>query len=190
MIDKLKWSGWVVATGLSLILLLQKSCRSNKLDIPLRTHDTVLVRGDSQLYIVRDTILKPYKIYYRDSISKVDTAGVIKDYFASRVYNDTIKARDVTAVIEDSISANKIAGHKVLIENSRNVHLTTLEPKPAHKIFIGGFIGYSLKDLLPVAGISFSLVTRKDVLYYYHYDALNRTHLIGTSWKIHFSKTR
>src|SRR6185437_8007537 len=181
---------WIVATGLSLILLLQKSCRSYYLALPVHKLDTILVRGDSQLYIVRDTILKPYKIYYRDSIYKADTEEVIKDYFASRVYNDTIMDRDVTAVIQDSISANKIARHKVLLENSRDTHLALPASKATNKIFIGGFIGYSMKSLLPAAGISLSLVTRKDVLCYYSYDALNRTHFIGASWKIHFSKTR
>jgi len=188
MIEKLKWAGWIVATCLSLLLLAQGSCRKNNLKAQIPVHDTIVIHGDSQLYVVQDTVLKPYKIYYHDIISKIDSAGIIKDYFASRVYHDTIKARDITAVIEDSISLNKVEGHKVLFENSRDLHLTTVEPKPIIKLFAGGFIGYSANNMLPLAGISLSVITRNDLQYRYEYDAINRSHTIGLSWKIHFQK--
>src|SRR6185312_753546 len=108
MIEKLKWIGWILSSLLLVIILLQHSCSKLKQNDNLLVHDTIVVRGDTQLYVVQDTVLKPFKVYYRDSIAKVDTANVIKDYFASRIYKDTIKARDVTAVIEDSITDNKI----------------------------------------------------------------------------------
>ena len=188
MIDNLKWFGWIIATGLLAVLLFQRSCIKSPKCGAFSIHDTIRVRGDSILYIVQDTIIKPSKIYYRDSVPKADTSDIIKDYFAGRVYNDTIKERNVTAVIEDSISENKIATRKVLIENSRDLHLTTLESKPVNKVFIGAFLGYSIRNSFPVAGISLSLVTRKDALYFYDYDAMNRTHIIGIALNIHFSK--
>ena len=188
MIEKLKWAGWIIATCLSLILLVQRSYRKNNLKAQIPAHDTIVIHGDSQLYMVRDTITVPYKIYYRDNILKIDSAQIIKDYFASRVYHDTIKARDITAVIEDSISLNKVEGHKVLLENSRDLHLTTDEPKATNKLFAGGFIGYSSKNILPVAGISLSFETRNDLQFCYGYDVINRYHTVGLSWKIHFQK--
>ncbi len=188
MIDKLKWTGWILSCLLLVIILLQRSCSIQKQKDNLFKHDTIVVHGDSQLFLVQDTVFKPYKIYYPQSISKVDTSAMIKDYFASRIYRDTIEARDVTAVIEDSVSDNKIAGHKVLIENSRNLHLTTLSTKPTNRIFIGGFAGYSSRNLQPVAGISLALLTKKDALIQYHYDMISGAHSLGLRWKLHFGK--
>jgi len=188
MIEKIKWTGWLIAVCMVLLILVQR-CRVSKNFKGIATmHDTIVVHGDSELYMVQDTVLKPYKVYYPSSIYKVDSDKIIKDYFAGRVYHDTIKARDITAVIEDSISTNKIEGHKVLFENSRDMHLITPEPKPIDKLFAGGFIGYSTKNMLPGVGISFSLINRKDIMYSYGYDVLNRTHTIGLCWKIHFPK--
>jgi hypothetical protein len=185
MIDKLKWLGWIAAFSLLILFLLHRSCTKNEPRVPVSVHDTIIVHGDSQLYLVRDSTIKPVKIYIRDTVPNVDTPAILKDYFASRVYLDTIKARDITAVIEDSISDNRIAGHKVLVENKRDTHLITPLPKPKNKVFIGGFLGYSIKDLSPVAGVSVSFITRKDVLYCYNFDVVNRTQTIGLSWKIH-----
>jgi len=190
MIDTLKWFGWMIATGLLAALLLQRSCMNSPNSAAFTIHDTIRIPGDSQLYLEQDTILKPYKIYFKDSVPKIDTEDVIKNYFASRVYYDTIKARNVTAVIKDSMSGNKIASRKVLIENTRDLHVTMLQTKPVNKVFIGGFLGYSFGNALPVAGISISLVTRKDALYFYEYDAIGRTNTIGASWKIHFTKNQ
>ena len=119
----------MIAFGLLLIIWLQRSCGRNRMIKTEAVHDTILIKGDTQLFTVQDTILQPYKVYFRDSMPDVDTARIIKDYFAGRIYRDTIKARDVTAVIEDSISDNKMEGHKVLIENSRALHLSTCSPK-------------------------------------------------------------
>ncbi len=190
MIEKLKWIGWILSSVLLVMILLQHSCSSQKQHSELLVHDTIVVHGDSQLYLVQDTVLKPYNVYYPGTVSKVDTSAVINDYFASRIYRDTIKARDVTAVIEDSISDNKIAGHKVLIENSRDLHLTTLLTKPVIKIFIGGFAGYSQRNLQPAIGISLALLTKKDALIQYHYDMISGMHSLGFGWKLHFGKSK
>lgn len=188
MIEKIKWAGWVIVLCLSLVLLAQRCQLKNNVKGSSAIHDTVVVHGDRKLYIVQDTVLKPYKVYYNYHLPNVDTEKIIKDYFAGRVYRDTIKARDITAVIEDSVSANKIESHKALFENGRDLHLTTLEPKPVNKLFLGGFIGYSLKNMMPETGVSLSFITKKDVQYCYDYDVINRTHRIGLLWKIHFSK--
>ncbi len=188
MIEKLKWCGWLIATGFALLLLMQRSCSKSDKDSHVLTRDTILVRGDTQLYVVQDTVIQPYKVYLKDSISHIDTAAVLKNYFASRVYKDTVKARDITAVIEDSISANKIAGHKVLIENARDLQMKVPVSTSKNKLFVGGFIGCSAKGMFPVGGVFLAFVTRKEMQYYYGYDALNRIHSIGLSWKIHLSK--
>jgi len=178
----------MIALGLLLIFWMQRSCGGKYLIKTEAVHDTILINGDTQLFTVQDTILQPYKVYFRDSIPDVDTARIIKDYFAGRIYRDTIKARDVTAVIEDSISENKMEGHKVLIENSRDLHLSTYTPKTSDKIFMGGFAGYSPGNLHGQAGISLMLITKNDVFYQYQYDIISGMHSLGFGYKLQIKK--
>src|ERR1017187_7938608 len=93
----LKWTGWSLACILFLLLCLQRSCTKNCKSSALIMHDTITVKGDRQLIKVQDTILKPFKIVYKIPPGNIDTGAVLKNYFAQRIYMDTIRARDVTA---------------------------------------------------------------------------------------------
>ena len=135
---------------------------------------------------MQDTIIKPYRIVYRNPPTNIDTSAILKSCFAQRTYRDTIKTHDVTAVITDSITGDSITGRKVWIENSRDTHLAQISARPVNKLFIGGFIGLSQTGFQPSAGLSLTLDTKKDALFQYGFDLITRTHTIGMSWKIHF----
>jgi len=190
MTDKLKWAGWMISFFLFGILCLQKSCTKNKDFQSDMIHDTLTIKGDSHLIKVQDTIFTPSKTVYVNvkNFLPIDTAVILKDYFATRTYMDTIKSRDVMAVIKDSIMDNKLAGRKVLIENTRDKQLPEIFLKPKNKLLLGGFIGLSQLNLQPVAGFSISFITKNDVMYSYHFELISRTHLIGVSWKLKFPK--
>src|SRR5665213_2364365 len=104
----LTWAGWMIAAICFILLCLQRSCSGQRNANALTIHDTITVKGDRQLIKVQDTVLKPYRIVYHVHAGKIDTAEILKKYFAKRIYYDTVKAKDVTAVIEDSISADSI----------------------------------------------------------------------------------
>ena len=184
MIEKLKWTGWVITSILFLIISLQRSCIGKKNAESYITNDTVEIRGDNQLITVQDTVFAPVKTVYISKQTKIDTNAVLKDYFAERTYLDTIKSRDVIAVVKDSIKDNKLAGCKILIENTRDKQFIETHNGQTNNLFLGGFIGLSHLSLRPSAGISISLVNKKDVMYTYNFDAFSQTHSVGISLKL------
>jgi hypothetical protein len=189
MINTLKWSGWMIAGTLFILLLLQRSCEPECTVNPT-VHDTITIHGDRELIAVQDTILKPVKVYYplNPKHPVIDTATILKDYFSHKIYSDTIRAKDVVAVIRDSLSGDSLGIRKVFIENRRDTRSNLQGSAQKNKIFIGGFFGLSPQDLHQSAGVSLIFLTRKDALYQYQYDAFNRTHCIGMSWKIQLVK--
>jgi len=189
MTTKTQYAGWILACLLFAALFIQRSCSKSCPSCKSLTRDTVIVKGDKELVQVQDTVLKPEKMYYPSLANSlpIDTAMVLKDYFAGRTYTDTIHARDVVAVIHDSIADNKLSSRKVLIENTRSTHLD-LPLAARNKFFIGGFFGFAALNFRPSAGVSLDLITKKDALYSYRYDIVNQSHTIGMSWKIHFGK--
>ncbi len=187
MMNYLKASGWLIAIVLFVLLLLQRSCEK-PCPSNIQGHDIVSIPGDHQLIKVQDKILEPVKIIHSQHPKNkpVDTAAVLRDYFDQKVYSDTIRSRDVVAVIKDSIVNNGIRGRQVFIENKRQTFTNAITPK--NKIFVGGFFGWSRQNPVPSAGVSVIFLSKKDALYQYSFDAVNRTHSLGMFWKIHLGK--
>jgi len=190
MTEKLNRAGWVLACILFIVLALQKGCRKNKINGLNIIHDTITITGDRQLIKVQDTVFAPTKTVYipiEDNF-KIDTLAVLKDYFAERTYDDTIKSRDIIAVIRDSISGNKLAGRKVLLENKRDKQIINPESVLKNKVFVGGFMGISMQNMHPPLGLSVAFLSKKDRLFFYNYDVIRRSQAIGLYIKLHFGR--
>jgi len=73
-----------------------------------------------------------------DTITKIDTTYVLGDYFATYVYNDTIKKDTITIYINDSIHKNKIKNRNVkykLLYSTISTTNTIIQNK--HEFYVG-----------------------------------------------------
>ncbi len=98
----------------------------------------------------KDTIVKvkkgkdiPFEIYrvLEDSIFVHDTVQILSDYYATRVYKDTITQDSSKFYIQDSISQNKIQSRlfKADISN-KTIYNTTTITKPERSAIYLGFL--------------------------------------------------
>jgi hypothetical protein len=96
----------------------------------------------------KDTIVKlkkgkdiPFEIYkvLEDSIFIHDTIQVLSDYYATRVYKDTITQDSSKFYIQDSISQNKILNRafKAEIAYKTIYNTTTITKKDKNAIYLG-----------------------------------------------------
>lgn len=104
-------------------------------------------------------------------IAKTDTASILKNYFAIYTYSDTVK-RDsakvkATAIINDSISQNKIISRNVAFNILYPVVTTTIANttvKNVRQLYLGGFISGN-KTAVTAFGPSLSYKDKKNYLY-------------------------
>ena len=97
--------------------------------------------------------------------ANVDTASILKDYYAKVFYNDTFKLKDTLGyiVINDTISKNRIAGRK--FNSSINVP-TIKETLYLRELNNNFFAGPSFQlGSSPSVGGDVHLKTKKDMLF-------------------------
>ena len=109
---KINLSTLIILT-LVVLLILQRQC-GQKEDIGEVTVKTEVkwntVTIDSPVYIPKWKT----KIVFQTDTLPVDTAAILKDYFTSYVYEDTVRLDSFGYLtIHDTISKNKIASRKV-----------------------------------------------------------------------------
>jgi hypothetical protein len=111
--------------------------------------DSVIVTTTDTIYS-KDTIVKikkgkdiPFEIYrvLEDSIFIHDTIQVLSDYYATRVYKDTITQDSSKFYIQDSISQNKILNRLFKAEITyKTIYNTTTITKPEQNAIYLGFL--------------------------------------------------
>jgi hypothetical protein len=149
---------------------------------------------------VVQTVYKPGKdiihevINYVNIPANVDSLAVVKDYFATRVYKDTLKLEGDLGYITvtDSITKNALAGR---LWNS-NVNKTTinntiyLKELPRTQLYIGGSLGMQRPENLTIGG-NLILKDKKDRMYGLGYGVnsqLNSYFQASMLWKISLKK--
>ena len=118
------------------------------------TPNKVVTVYDTTLKVIRDTVNPPQKVihvpykvlkdtFWVDTIRiPADTAAILADYFAKRVYSDTL-LNDSTALIAvlDTIQFNRRVGQRELKYLNRLPRTITYQSAPS-KWEIGAGIGY------------------------------------------------
>jgi len=97
------------------IIIWSKSC-NNKIDV-VKDNDTIVV-VDTQWVEkeVETPVYVPDIRYVERPVylpGKIDTQYVIGDYYSKYYYEDSIKNEDVTIIIKDSVTQNKISSRQV-----------------------------------------------------------------------------
>ena len=140
-------------------------------------HDTI--PGDSVPYPVK--VDKPFPIY-RDTGSTqwrdqpVDTNALLADYFARYFYADSITDdTSFLAIILDTISQNRIASRRFLMQNLRPTMINTIvnvkEPDPKRMLFVGVGISGN-KDGIKSFGADFVYKNKEDRVFSVGFDLL------------------
>lgn len=117
----------------------------------------------------------------------VDTAEVLRRYFASYTYTQQIKDSSISAVIFDSVSQNRILKRKFeykWLQPVRSIESTTitLPAKEKAGIYLGGFIDHDQMGF--GAGPKISYQTKKNLVIGYDFEAFNKGHRISLQQKI------
>lgn len=197
----------LVIFALIIIVILMRACDSSSTN----PGETIKVDGKKYEVINRivDTVNVPVKtIEYRkgkniyiDSLIyvqvpvKVDTSSILKDYYAKRIYIDTLKLKDGLGyiIVNDTVSQNTLLGRMW----DAQVNKTTIKEQvivkelPKNQVYIGLVGGFDNVNIVNFAGPSLVLKTKTDKMYSIGVGySGNKTVSIqgGIYWKIKLTK--
>ena len=175
-----------IAIGvLIIIIILLRTCSGGGGGTDKKPTETVKIGGKKYEVIKRDTVVKevpviiqvPKKgkdIYHDTTIyvpvkSNIDTAQIIKEFFAKNVYNDTLKLDDSLGfvAIKDTISQNKILSriyNGVVFKKSTKETVYLKEP-PKRQMYLGVYGGADKVVFIKMIGIDLLYKDKKDKIY-------------------------
>lgn len=192
---------FIVILALAGIVIFQYFSRKDPVQLPPR----VEVRVDTFYKFHRTYVNVPGKTIYVDKpiyieVPKiVDTMAILKDYYAKRIYKDTLILEDNAGkvIVLDTISQNKILNRvysadiatKTIIIDSTKYISSPLK----NQLYAGFNVGFDKKELLSISG-GLVLKTKKDKMYQAGAGIINKTEGVapyvygGLYWKIKFKK--
>ena len=188
--------------GLIIVIFLLRECRGESKGTPVEP--VTIVKIETKY----DTIVETVETYIPEYRTKVkwktvhdtievhdtiptDTASILKDYFETYAYTDTLKTDSVTFVINDTISQNKILSRGI---NYSLVYPTTIisteREVNKRELYIGFGLGGD-KQQLSFVGSELMLRNKKERIYGVGLGINNNFEPIVTfkmSWKIKMPK--
>lgn len=118
----------------------------------VHTRDTI--RDTIPVLLIRDTII------YVDVPTEIDTAAILRDYFAVRYYERGIDEEKLKLTIKDSVSQNKIIWNELSYET----YIDTVKITKTETIFRKGlYVNTILSTNQIGAGVSY--MNRKGLMY-------------------------
>jgi hypothetical protein len=181
-----------------IIILYLRSCGGNggvvntgdgTVKVDGKKYDVVNTIIDTIYIPITDTriVYKRGKDIYHDTTIyvnvpvnvPVDTAEILKDFYAKNIYVDTLKFQDSLGFITivDTISQNVIDG-RTWISNLKNRTITKtvyLKEKPRNKVYYGFGLGLNKQQLFSSLETGFILNTKKDQIYKLDFGVNNGT---------------
>jgi hypothetical protein len=181
----------ILVLGIVLSMIGPKYCSGghSKSDTFLQiTHDTTWDTTNiiSPVYIPGETVYIPGITI----IEHVDTAKILADYFAKRVYSDTIRMDSLGYIaVQDTVFKNKIAGRQHT-KNYRIPKITTTIEKTIHHYEVAQrkLYGGVLVDVTNIGGYGIlSYENKKNTVFHFGAGVSSTSgmgFLGGISWKI------
>ena len=190
----------LIIIGLIIVIFLLRECKGESKGAPIEP--ATIVKIETKY----DTIVETVETYIPEYRTKVkwktvhdtievhdtiptDTASILKDYFETYAYTDTLKTDSVTFVINDTISQNKILSRGI---NYSLVYPTTIisteREVNKRELYIGFGLGGD-KQQLSFVGSELMLRNKKERIYGVGLGINNSFEPILTfkmSWKIKF----
>jgi hypothetical protein len=206
-----------IAIALLIVIVVFQQCGGDK------TKTGEIVKVDGKKYelikheidtveVVKTKVVtkKGEDIYHETIVEKeviiptiVDTAALLKDFFAKNIYKDTLNLPDSLGIVSliDTITQNKIFGRTFNASvKQRTIKETTIVKElPKTKVFYGLEGGFNKADVVSHLGLGVLINTKQDKIFHLGIGAANRT-TDGTSgalspyigggvyWKIKFKK--
>lgn len=122
---------------------------------------------------IRDTVEREVpveRIVYRSVPGEIDTMSVLMDYYAARIYVDTVVSLpDIEVTVRDSVSENRLGGRVVTVD-----YLQVREDVRRRGIVVGGVVG---RDMM-VGQLGYR---HDDWVFSVGYDVWNRGICVGIS---------
>jgi len=136
-------------------LLITKSNKKQQNVINVLSNQVVL-KGDTVFYAIENELPKPIIIYRDKIIEKIipwdstEILRLLRNYYAVRFYNDTVRGQDVIVSINDSITENELFCRDVYIQNTRdkvtNNIIQNCNYKDLKGFYLGGGLGHSIDN--------------------------------------------
>ena len=139
---------------LIVVLLLLRQCDKKVIDdeIKIITKTETITKIDTITVLVNNYIPKwNDRILPNDTVYKnVDTSAIIKDYFITYYYTDTIADDSVKIIINDSILKNKISNRNLQYEilyPTKTITITEEHYLNKREFYVGPHVGASINAL-------------------------------------------
>lgn len=190
------------------IIVMMRACQPAKPTVP---SSTVNVGGkpytevshtiDTQYVPVVKKLYKKGKDIYHDTIIYVnvpigsDTAAILKDYFAKKIYIDTLKLDDNLGyiVVNDTVYQNSILG-RFWLASVNKIKITdqlVVKELPRNQLYLGLTTGFDRANFINYLGPTMMLKTKTDKVYSVGigYSATKTVSIQGSVyWKIKLRK--
>lgn len=167
--------------ALIIIIVLMRSCDGSgskpgetinidgkKYEVLKHTIDTVIVPHDTIVYRKGKDIYHKVPVYQVVPIN-VDTLAILKDFYAKRVYIDTLRLSDSLGyiVVNDTISENSLLGRlwTAQVNNTTIKEQIIVKELPKNQVYIGLVGGFDKVNIVNFAGPSLVLKTKTDKIY-------------------------
>lgn len=156
--------------ALIAVILLMRSCDRKSSPVEPTVITKVEVKYDTIVKIVPEYVPKWYKKieYSVDTLlveKPIDTAAILKDYFATYVYEDVQRLDSLTLTIKDSVSQNKIASRSISYELLYQTKTITKETYLNNREFYWGLDVKGRLDQLNYVGGNILYKTKKKNIY-------------------------
>jgi hypothetical protein len=169
-----------------IIILYLRSCTGNggvvntgggtvkidgtKYDVVKTIIDTIYLPDTRIIYRRGKDIYHDTTIYVNVPVTMpVDTAEILKEYYAQNVYSDSLKLKDSLGYITivDTVSQNMIVGRtwNTNIKNRTITNTVYIKEKPRNKVYYGFGLGLNKQQLFSSLETGFILNTKKDQIY-------------------------
>ena len=175
---------YIIIAILAIVIFMQRSCNlptppapvkppvvninGQKFDVQKQTIDTQWVPTPPQI------VIRPGKVIHKDSIVYVeippcdDTLAMLKDYFAKKIYSDTLRLKDSLGyvAVQDTLNQNSILTRKWDSHiNKMTINDTIyLSPRPRTQWYFGGLLG-ATRPNTSMAGASLLVKNKRDHIY-------------------------
>ena len=204
-----------IAIALLIVVVVFQQCGGNKkttgeiVKIDGKKYELIKHEIDTIEVVKTKVVTKKGEDIYHETIKEViiptivDTAALLKDFFAKNIYKDTLNLPDSLGTVSliDTITQNKIFGRTFNASvKQRTIKETTIVKElPKTKVFYGLEGGFNKADVVSHLGLGVLINTKQDKIFHLGIGAANRT-TDGTSgalspyigggvyWKIKFKK--
>lgn len=164
----------LVIAVLVIIILLQRSCTSQPGDkeiIKIKGKSYEVIKRETVVQTVTQTEYRPGETIYKEIPiyvevpANVDTASILKNYFAVNVYKDTLRLKDSLGYVSviDTITQNGIKG-RYFDAHINKFETNTYLREMRTQLYLGGSLGIQKPNNLTL-GANAILKTKQDQMY-------------------------